>query len=115
MPQVQVSPDRTEVQEGSTVRLYCRAAGSPAATITWEKQGGPLPPQVTLERGRESSLPSGGKGRCGWGVAPSLGFCGVLHSSLSFPHEGLTLFSFPPFYPHQQPCEVGQLGTGLLA
>ncbi|XP_065431034.1 basement membrane-specific heparan sulfate proteoglycan core protein isoform X3 [Chrysemys picta bellii] len=46
MPQVQVSPERTEVQEGSTVRLYCRAAGSPTATITWEKQGGSLPPQA---------------------------------------------------------------------
>ncbi|ETE59586.1 Basement membrane-specific heparan sulfate proteoglycan core protein, partial [Ophiophagus hannah] len=44
VPQVQVSPERTEVQEGSTVRLYCRAAGSPAATITWEKEGGSLPP-----------------------------------------------------------------------
>lgn len=49
VPQVQVSPERIEVQEGSTVRLYCRAAGSPAATITWEKQGGSLPPQVKLE------------------------------------------------------------------
>uniref|UniRef100_A0A670K235 Heparan sulfate proteoglycan 2 n=1 Tax=Podarcis muralis TaxID=64176 RepID=A0A670K235_PODMU len=46
IPQVQVSPERTEVHEGSTVRLYCRAGGSPAATITWEKEGGRLPPQV---------------------------------------------------------------------
>ncbi|KAJ6656843.1 hypothetical protein lerEdw1_003174 [Lerista edwardsae] len=46
VPQVQVSPERLEVQEGSTVRLYCRAAGSPAATITWEKQGGSLPAQA---------------------------------------------------------------------
>ncbi|XP_026547137.1 basement membrane-specific heparan sulfate proteoglycan core protein-like, partial [Notechis scutatus] len=50
VPQVQVSPERTEVQEGSTVRLYCRAAGSPAATITWEKEGGSLPPQSHSER-----------------------------------------------------------------
>ncbi|KAM9115672.1 basement membrane-specific heparan sulfate proteoglycan core protein isoform 4-T4 [Pangshura tecta] len=50
VPQVQVSPERTEVQEGSTLRLYCRAAGSPAATITWEKQGGSLPPQSRSER-----------------------------------------------------------------
>ncbi|KAM6434636.1 basement membrane-specific heparan sulfate proteoglycan core protein isoform 6-T6 [Liasis olivaceus] len=49
-PQVQVSPERTEVHEGSTVRLYCRAAGSPAATITWEKQDGSLPPQSHSER-----------------------------------------------------------------
>uniref|UniRef100_A0A8D2Q521 Heparan sulfate proteoglycan 2 n=1 Tax=Varanus komodoensis TaxID=61221 RepID=A0A8D2Q521_VARKO len=47
---VQVSPERTEVHEGSTVRLYCRAAGSPAATITWEKQGGSLPPQSRAEQ-----------------------------------------------------------------
>ncbi|XP_044277194.1 LOW QUALITY PROTEIN: basement membrane-specific heparan sulfate proteoglycan core protein [Varanus komodoensis] len=50
IPQVQVSPERTEVHEGSTVRLYCRAAGSPAATITWEKQGGSLPPQSRAEQ-----------------------------------------------------------------
>lgn len=44
---MQVSPERTEVQEGSTVRLYCRVSGSPTATISWEKQGGSLPPQVS--------------------------------------------------------------------
>ncbi|XP_066838054.1 basement membrane-specific heparan sulfate proteoglycan core protein isoform X7 [Anser cygnoides] len=49
-PQVQVSPERTEVQEGSTVRLYCRVSGSPTATISWEKQGGSLPPQSRSER-----------------------------------------------------------------
>uniref|UniRef100_A0A8C5WSN8 Basement membrane-specific heparan sulfate proteoglycan core protein n=1 Tax=Laticauda laticaudata TaxID=8630 RepID=A0A8C5WSN8_LATLA len=43
VPQVQVIPERTEVQEGSTIRLYCRAAGSPSATITWEKEGRALP------------------------------------------------------------------------
>ena len=46
-PRVQVSPERTEVPEGSTVRLYCRVSGSPTATISWEKQGGTLPPQVS--------------------------------------------------------------------
>ncbi|XP_052547649.1 basement membrane-specific heparan sulfate proteoglycan core protein isoform X12 [Tympanuchus pallidicinctus] len=49
-PRVQVSPERTEVQEGSTVRLYCRVSGSPTATISWEKQGGSLPPQSRSER-----------------------------------------------------------------
>uniref|UniRef100_A0A8V0Z5B3 Basement membrane-specific heparan sulfate proteoglycan core protein n=1 Tax=Gallus gallus TaxID=9031 RepID=A0A8V0Z5B3_CHICK len=49
-PRVQVSPERTEVQEGSTVRLYCRVSGSPTATISWEKQGGTLPPQSRSER-----------------------------------------------------------------
>lgn len=45
-PRVQVSPERTQVHEGRTVRLYCRAAGVPSATITWRKEGGSLPAQV---------------------------------------------------------------------
>ncbi|XP_040441615.1 LOW QUALITY PROTEIN: basement membrane-specific heparan sulfate proteoglycan core protein [Falco naumanni] len=55
-PQVQVSPERTEVQEGSTVRLYCRVSGSPTATITWEKQGGTLPPQSRAEHADIATL-----------------------------------------------------------
>uniref|UniRef100_A0A663NDZ0 Heparan sulfate proteoglycan 2 n=1 Tax=Athene cunicularia TaxID=194338 RepID=A0A663NDZ0_ATHCN len=64
-PQVQVSPERTEVQEGSTVRLYCRVSGSPTATITWEKQGGTLPPPVpnTPTSPRWSSLRVGDTSR----------------------------------------------------
>lgn len=46
-PRVQVSPERTQVHEGRTVRLYCRAAGVPSASITWRKEGGSLPPQVS--------------------------------------------------------------------
>nr|XP_019568140.1 PREDICTED: basement membrane-specific heparan sulfate proteoglycan core protein isoform X7 [Rhinolophus sinicus] len=49
-PRVQVSPERTRVHEGSIVRLYCRAAGVPSATITWKKEGGSLPPQARSER-----------------------------------------------------------------
>ncbi|XP_047579738.1 basement membrane-specific heparan sulfate proteoglycan core protein isoform X13 [Lutra lutra] len=49
-PRVQVSPERTQVYEGRTVRLYCRAAGVPSATITWKKEGGSLPPQARSER-----------------------------------------------------------------
>ncbi|ELW68518.1 Basement membrane-specific heparan sulfate proteoglycan core protein [Tupaia chinensis] len=49
-PRVQVSPERTQVHEGRTVRLYCRAAGVPGATITWKKEGGSLPPQARYER-----------------------------------------------------------------
>lgn len=30
------------------MRLYCRVSGSPTATITWEKQGDALPPQVSI-------------------------------------------------------------------
>ncbi|XP_066058873.1 basement membrane-specific heparan sulfate proteoglycan core protein isoform X2 [Chamaea fasciata] len=55
-PQVQVSPEQTEVQEGSMVRLYCRVSGSPTATITWEKQGGTLPPQSRTEHGDIATL-----------------------------------------------------------
>ncbi|XP_068395211.1 basement membrane-specific heparan sulfate proteoglycan core protein isoform X3 [Eschrichtius robustus] len=49
-PRVQVSPERTQVHEGRSVRLYCRAAGVPSATITWRKEGGSLPPQARAER-----------------------------------------------------------------
>ncbi|XP_032156611.1 basement membrane-specific heparan sulfate proteoglycan core protein isoform X9 [Sapajus apella] len=48
-PRVQVSPERTQVHEGRTVRLYCRAAGVPSVTITWRKEGGSLPPQARSE------------------------------------------------------------------
>ncbi|XP_035881389.1 basement membrane-specific heparan sulfate proteoglycan core protein isoform X11 [Phyllostomus discolor] len=48
-PRVQVSPERTQVYEGRTVRLYCRAPGVPSATITWRKEGGSLPPQAQPE------------------------------------------------------------------
>ncbi|XP_030109089.1 basement membrane-specific heparan sulfate proteoglycan core protein isoform X1 [Mus musculus] len=48
-PRVQVSPERTQVHEGRTVRLYCRAAGVPSASITWRKEGGSLPPQARSE------------------------------------------------------------------
>ncbi|KAM8927903.1 basement membrane-specific heparan sulfate proteoglycan core protein [Pelodytes ibericus] len=60
LPDVQVSPERTEVREGDIVRLYCRAGGSPAATISWRKQDGNLPPQALSSFGflhfRSSSL-----------------------------------------------------------
>uniref|UniRef100_A0A8C5LBZ8 Basement membrane-specific heparan sulfate proteoglycan core protein n=1 Tax=Jaculus jaculus TaxID=51337 RepID=A0A8C5LBZ8_JACJA len=42
-PRVQVSPERTQVHEGRTVRLYCRPVGVSGATITWMKEGGSLP------------------------------------------------------------------------
>ncbi|XP_044138378.1 basement membrane-specific heparan sulfate proteoglycan core protein isoform X4 [Bufo gargarizans] len=50
LPDVQVSPERTEVREGDTARLYCRALGSPTPTISWRKQDGILPPQAHTER-----------------------------------------------------------------
>jgi len=46
-PQVQVSPQNVEVHEGDTLRLYCRASGSPAPRLTWLKNGGQIPPQVS--------------------------------------------------------------------
>lgn len=45
-PQVQVSPQNIEVHEGDTLRLYCRATGSPTPKLTWLKNGGQMPPQV---------------------------------------------------------------------
>ncbi|XP_066462350.1 basement membrane-specific heparan sulfate proteoglycan core protein isoform X4 [Eleutherodactylus coqui] len=60
LPDVQVSPERTEVREGDTARLYCRALGSPTPTISWRKQDGILPAQALTSLGflhfRSSSL-----------------------------------------------------------
>lgn len=44
--QVQVSSQNVQVHEGDTLRLYCRATGSPTPKLTWLKDGGQLPPQV---------------------------------------------------------------------
>lgn len=46
-PQVQVSPQNVAVHEGETLRLYCRASGSPTPKLTWLKNGGLIPPQVS--------------------------------------------------------------------
>ncbi|XP_026010202.1 basement membrane-specific heparan sulfate proteoglycan core protein isoform X4 [Astatotilapia calliptera] len=51
LPQVQVSPQNTEVQEGDTLRLYCRASGSPTPKLTWLKNGGQIPPQAIPSHG----------------------------------------------------------------
>ncbi|XP_075696695.1 basement membrane-specific heparan sulfate proteoglycan core protein [Rhinoderma darwinii] len=56
LPNVQVSPERTEVREGDTARLYCRALGSPTPTTSWRKQDGVLPPQAHTERTDLSTL-----------------------------------------------------------
>uniref|UniRef100_A0A671MKX5 Basement membrane-specific heparan sulfate proteoglycan core protein-like n=1 Tax=Sinocyclocheilus anshuiensis TaxID=1608454 RepID=A0A671MKX5_9TELE len=50
LPHVQVSPPRVEIHEGETLRLYCRAVGSPTPALTWKKRGGSLPPQARMER-----------------------------------------------------------------
>ncbi|KAM9751596.1 basement membrane-specific heparan sulfate proteoglycan core protein isoform 3-T3 [Menidia menidia] len=50
-PQVQVSPQNAEVHEGDTLRLYCRASGSPAPRLTWLKNGGQIPPQAIPSHG----------------------------------------------------------------
>uniref|UniRef100_A0A8C5EK91 Heparan sulfate proteoglycan 2 n=1 Tax=Gouania willdenowi TaxID=441366 RepID=A0A8C5EK91_GOUWI len=49
-PQVQVSPQNVEVHEGDTLRLYCRATGSPTPKLTWLKNGGQVPTQAQMER-----------------------------------------------------------------
>ncbi|CAB1330005.1 unnamed protein product [Coregonus sp. 'balchen'] len=45
-----VSPQRVDIHEGETLRLYCRAGGTPSPGLTWKKQGGQLPPQARMER-----------------------------------------------------------------
>ncbi|XP_042264744.1 basement membrane-specific heparan sulfate proteoglycan core protein isoform X3 [Thunnus maccoyii] len=50
-PQVQVSPQNIEVHEGDTLRLYCRASGSPTPKLTWLKNGGQIPPQAIPSHG----------------------------------------------------------------
>ncbi|XP_069382459.1 basement membrane-specific heparan sulfate proteoglycan core protein isoform X24 [Paralichthys olivaceus] len=49
-PQVQVSPQNIQVHEGDTLRLYCRASGSPTPKLTWLKNGGQIPPQARMDR-----------------------------------------------------------------
>uniref|UniRef100_A0A8C4GJP6 Heparan sulfate proteoglycan 2 n=1 Tax=Dicentrarchus labrax TaxID=13489 RepID=A0A8C4GJP6_DICLA len=49
-PQVQVSPQNIGVHEGDTLRLYCRATGSPTPKLTWLKNGGQIPPQARMDR-----------------------------------------------------------------
>ncbi|TMS16751.1 Basement membrane-specific heparan sulfate proteoglycan core protein [Larimichthys crocea] len=49
-PQVQVSPQNIGVHEGETLRLYCRATGSPTPKLTWLKNGGQIPPQARNDR-----------------------------------------------------------------
>ncbi|XP_062314893.1 basement membrane-specific heparan sulfate proteoglycan core protein isoform X7 [Osmerus eperlanus] len=51
LPQVQVSPQRVDIHEGETLRLYCRAVGAPSPALTWRKQGGTLPPQAIPSHG----------------------------------------------------------------
>ncbi|XP_076022702.1 basement membrane-specific heparan sulfate proteoglycan core protein isoform X2 [Genypterus blacodes] len=50
-PQVQVSPSNVEGHEGDTLRLYCRATGSPTPKLTWLKNGGQIPPQAIPSHG----------------------------------------------------------------
>ncbi|KAJ8258762.1 hypothetical protein COCON_G00177740 [Conger conger] len=50
LPHVQVSPRHVEVREGETMRLYCRAGGTPSPDLTWRKKDGQLPPQARMER-----------------------------------------------------------------
>ncbi|KAG7472084.1 hypothetical protein MATL_G00104850 [Megalops atlanticus] len=50
LPHVQVSPQRVTINEGETLRLYCRAGGTPSPGLTWKKHGGELPRQARMER-----------------------------------------------------------------
>ncbi|XP_036447334.1 basement membrane-specific heparan sulfate proteoglycan core protein [Colossoma macropomum] len=51
LPHVQVSPQHVEIHEGETLRLYCRAGGTPSPGLTWKKRGGTLPPQAIPSHG----------------------------------------------------------------
>ncbi|XP_029102224.1 basement membrane-specific heparan sulfate proteoglycan core protein isoform X4 [Scleropages formosus] len=51
LPHVQVSPQRVEIHEGETLRLYCRAGGTPSPALTWKKRDGTLPPQAIPSHG----------------------------------------------------------------
>nr|XP_057906676.1 basement membrane-specific heparan sulfate proteoglycan core protein isoform X5 [Doryrhamphus excisus] len=50
-PQVQVSPQNIRAHEGDTLRLYCRATGSPTPELTWLKNGGQIPSQAIPSHG----------------------------------------------------------------
>uniref|UniRef100_A0A4W5NTC5 Heparan sulfate proteoglycan 2 n=1 Tax=Hucho hucho TaxID=62062 RepID=A0A4W5NTC5_9TELE len=51
LPHVQVSPQRADIYEGETLRLYCRAGGRPSPGLTWKKQEGQLPPMKRTDIG----------------------------------------------------------------
>ncbi|XP_066547238.1 basement membrane-specific heparan sulfate proteoglycan core protein isoform X4 [Amia ocellicauda] len=51
LPRVQVSPQQVEIHEGETLRLYCRAGGTPSPGLTWKKKGGELPTQAIPSHG----------------------------------------------------------------
>ncbi|KAI1897142.1 hypothetical protein AGOR_G00080140 [Albula goreensis] len=51
LPHVQVSPQRVQITEGETIRLYCRAGGTPSPGLTWKKKGGDLPSQAIPSHG----------------------------------------------------------------
>ncbi|XP_023812627.1 basement membrane-specific heparan sulfate proteoglycan core protein isoform X8 [Oryzias latipes] len=50
-PQVQVNHQNVEVLEGDTLRLYCRASGSPTPKLSWTKADGQIPPQAIPSHG----------------------------------------------------------------
>ncbi|XP_036068750.1 basement membrane-specific heparan sulfate proteoglycan core protein isoform X6 [Oryzias melastigma] len=51
LPQVQVNHQNVEVVEGDTLRLYCRASGSPTPKLSWTKADGQIPPQAIPSHG----------------------------------------------------------------
>ncbi|XP_068678168.1 peroxidasin-like isoform X1 [Montipora foliosa] len=53
-PRITLSPENTEVLEGSTAELQCQASGYPIPDIAWTKNGNRLP-----SRDRHILLPSG--------------------------------------------------------
>uniref|UniRef100_A0A3B3SE98 Cell adhesion molecule-related/down-regulated by oncogenes n=1 Tax=Paramormyrops kingsleyae TaxID=1676925 RepID=A0A3B3SE98_9TELE len=51
LPQVQVSPQTVDIHEGETLRLYCRAGGTPTPGLDWKRREGPLPQQAIPSHG----------------------------------------------------------------
>ena len=50
-PKVIVTPQRSRVKTGETVKFTCIASGSPSPDLTWRKVNGSLPVSSTVQRG----------------------------------------------------------------
>jgi hypothetical protein len=51
VPSAAIRQESVAVQLGRTAKLHCQVTGSPQPRITWEKDSGKLPEQITIEEG----------------------------------------------------------------